>query len=92
VYGNNGNNSSSARQVQGGMSEDEALAAALAASMADTNLGTQGGGQQGRSQGGEMSQEEEDRMLAQALAESERMAGGQSQAVGGDKSSSCVLS
>lgn len=76
-----------ARQVQGGMSEDEALAAALAASMADTSLGSEG-----RQQGGGMSQEEEDRMLAQALAESERTGGGQAQAVGGDNSKSCQIS
>jgi len=56
--------------LQGGLSEDEALAAALAASMSDV------GGSQGRDQSQEAthSQEEEDRLLAQALQESERTA------------------
>ena len=76
-----------ARTANAGMSEDEALAAALAAS-----LGT-GGSQEAGGQGPRSaSEEEEDRMLALALAESERMAGGQSQrpgtTTGGDKSCS----
>ena len=66
-----------------GMSEDEALAAALAASMADSSL--QNSGPAGRAN---LTPEEEDRMLAQALQESERLARqqGQGQAAGsGDK-------
>jgi len=69
-----------ARSLQpGGLSEDEALAAALAASLA-------GPEQQGDVRGGgQLSQEEEDRLLAQALAESERTARreGRSVAAGG---------
>jgi len=79
-------------QVQRGMTEDEALAAALAASMADSSLEQQRG-----EAAGELSQEEEDRLLAQALAESERTARSgnssrQQQTVGGDQSKSCRLS
>lgn len=74
-----------ARTANAGMSEDEALAAALAASLG-TGGSHEAGGQGPRS----ASEEEEDRMLALALAESERMAGGQSQrpgtTTGGDKS------
>jgi len=61
-----------------GMTEDEALAAALAASMTESSSNPTSN----------LSAEEEDRMLAQALQESERMASrqGQSQAAGnGDK-------
>merc|ERR1711913_42407 len=65
-----------------GMSEDEALAAALAASMADSSL------QSAPARTQLSPEEEEDRMLAQALQESERMSRqqGQGQAAGsGDK-------
>jgi len=84
--------SSNVNQVQRGMTEDEALAAALAASMADSSLEQRGG-----EAAGELSQEEEDRLLAQALAESERTARSgnssrQQQTVGGDQSKSCRLS
>jgi len=67
-----------------GMSEDEALAAALAASMADSSL------QNNEVSNTNVSTEEEDRMLAQALQESERLARqGTSQAAGnGDKNCS----
>lgn len=67
-----------------GMSEDEAMAAALAASMADSSL-------QSSARPNLTPEEEEDRMLAQALQESERLARqqGQGQAAGtGDKSCS----
>jgi len=67
-----------------GMSEDEALAAALAASMADSSLQSSGA----VSRTNLTPEEEEDRMLAQALQESERLARqqGQGQAAGsGDK-------
>jgi len=67
-----------------GMSEDEAMAAALAASMADSSL-------QSTDRPNLTPQEEEDRMLAQALQESERLARqqGQGQAAGaGDKNCS----
>eukprot|EP00092_Neocalanus_flemingeri_P027087 GFUD01029373.1.p1 GENE.GFUD01029373.1~~GFUD01029373.1.p1 ORF type:complete len:285 (+),score=84.37 GFUD01029373.1:343-1197(+) len=72
-----------------GMSEDEALAAALAASMGDASLESSGAA----SSSNLTSQEEEDRMLAQALQESERLARqqGQSQATGGDRDKSCTL-
>jgi hypothetical protein len=63
-----------------GMSEDEALAAALAASMADSSL------QSAPARTQLSPEEEEDRMLAQALQESERMSRQQGQAAGsGDK-------
>jgi len=72
-----------------GMSEDEALAAALAASMADSSL------QSSNPVAGRnlTQEEEEDRMLAQALQESERLARqqGQSQTAGGDRDKSCSL-
>jgi len=63
----------------GNMTEDEALAAALAASMA-----TEGGTSNGNgasSSGGQLSQEDEDRLLAQALEESERSARREGQSV-----------
>lgn len=79
--------SNSTRQVQGGMSEDEALAAALAASMQESSLE-----QRTPQSGATLSQEEEDRMLAQALAESEKTAPTRrQQEVGGD-SKTCRLS
>merc|ERR1712096_482976 len=68
-----------------GMSEDEALAA----SMADSSLQSSN-----PVSGRNLTQEEEeDRMLAQALQESERLARqqGQSQAAGGDRDKSCSL-
>merc|ERR1711874_375244 len=72
-----------------GMSEDEALAAALAASMADNSLQNSGSA----SRTNLTPEEEEDRMLAQALQESERLARqqqGQGQAAGsGDKTVIC---
>lgn len=75
-----------ARTANGGMSEDEALAAALAASL--------GGGQtaEGAEAGGQNA-EDEDRMLAMAIAESERLAAGQNTASagGGDRDKSCRL-
>ena len=74
-----------ARQENGGMSEDEALAAALAASLGPAAGAA--GGQQGEGAEGE----EEDRMLALALAESERMAAGQSATTAGDRDKSCRL-
>ena len=74
-----------ARTANGGMSEDEALAAALAASLG-------GAPEAGRGEEPRSASEEEDRQLAMALAESERMArgGGQRPAAttGGDKSCS----
>jgi len=71
--------------LQAGMSEDEALAAALAASM-DTGLGSSGGQNTG-------SQEEEDRLLAQALQESEELARRTAQTTGGGQQSdkSCSM-
>jgi len=70
-----------------GMSEDEALAAALAASMADSSL------QSNDVPGQNLTSEEEDRMLAQALQESERLARqqGQGQAAGGERDKNCSL-
>lgn len=65
-----------------GMTEDEALAAALAASMTESNT------ESSSNPTSNLSAEEEDRILAQALQESERMARrqGQSQVAGnGDK-------
>ena len=60
-----------ARTENGGMSEDEALAAAMAASMSDM--------------GAEPGEEDQDRLLALALQESERMAAGRrGQTAGGD--------
>ena len=70
------------------MSEDEALAAALAASMtADTSSAAQS------SAVGSSSAEEEDRMLALALQESERLAAGRrGQTAGGEEGDkSCSL-
>jgi len=65
------------------MSEDEAMAAALAASMADSSLQSS----EAAARTNLTPQEEEDRMLAQALQESERLARQQGQAAGsGDKS------
>ncbi len=61
----------SPRQIQGNMSEDEALAKALQESMKDTNGG---GGSSGMANEVPTSQEEQDRMLALALQESERAA------------------
>jgi len=75
-----------ARAANGGMSEDEALAAALAASL--------GGGQAaGGTESGGQNAEDEDRMLAMAIAESERLAAGQNTASagGGDRDKSCRL-
>ena len=62
-----------ARTENGGMSEDEALAAAMAASMSD--MGAEPGKEE----------EDQDRLLALALQESERMAAGRrGQTAGGD--------
>ena len=60
--------SNNARQLQGNLSEDEALARALQASMTETAQAESG------STNGALSQEEQDRMLAMALAQSEREA------------------
>jgi len=70
-----------ARTENGGMSEDEALAAAMAASMSEV----------GRRE--EEGEEEQDRMLALALQESERLAAGRrGQTAGGDEGDkSCSL-
>jgi len=75
-----------ARTANGGMSEDEALAAALAASLG-------GGGQPAAGGAGGQNTEDEDRMLAMAIAESERLAAGQNTASagGGDRDKSCRL-
>jgi len=62
--------SNNARQLQGNLSEDEALARALQASMSETTAQTSA------SSNGTLSQEEQDRMLAMALAQSEREARG----------------
>ena len=62
--------SNNARQLQGNLSEDEALARALQASMSETAQAASG------STNGALSQEEQDRMLAMALAQSEREARG----------------
>jgi len=67
-----------ARAENGGMSEDEALAAALAASMSDPAPGEE--------------EDDQDRMLALALQESERMAAGRrGQTAGGEEDKSCSL-
>ena len=58
---------SNASALQGGVSEEEALRRALEASMRDA----------GPEQGAAMSQEEQDRMLAEAIARSEREAAAQ---------------
>ena len=70
-----------ARTENAGMSEDEALAAAMAASMSEV----------GRRE--EVGEEEQDRMLALALQESERLAAGRrGQTAGGDEGDkSCSL-
>ena len=57
--------SNNARQLQGNLSEDEALARALQASMSETAQAAS------TSSNGALSQEEQDRMLAMALAQSE---------------------
>jgi len=62
--------SNNARQLQGNLSEDEALARALQASMSETAQAAS------TSTNGALSQEEQDRMLAMALAQSEREARG----------------
>merc|ERR1711976_806123 len=76
-----------ARAANGGMSEDEALAAALAASLGDSAAGP--------AVTADMSAaEQEDMQLAMALAESERLAAGQTAgtaAAGGDRDKSCRL-
>merc|ERR1719350_1955916 len=64
--------SNNARQLQGNLSEDEALARALQASMSETGNGNPSES----STNGALSQEEQDRMLAMALAQSEREARG----------------
>ena len=63
-------NRSTASALQGGLSEDEALRRALEASMRDVGPA---------SASGQMSQEEQDRMLAEAIAQSEREAAAQQQ-------------
>jgi len=75
-----------ARAANGGMSEDEALAAALAASLGDNTAGAAAAGT-------DMSAaEQEDMQLAMALAESERIAAGHNTATaGGDSDKSCRL-
>jgi len=76
-----------ARAANGGMSEDEALAAALAASLGDT-----AGQAAAAPPAGDMSAaEQEDMQLALALAESERLAAGQTATAGGDRDKSCRL-
>jgi len=75
-----------ATAFQAGLSEDEALAAALAASMADVP-----GPQQQQPQGA-LSQEDEDRLLAQAIQESERLAGQQGQSASSNQEKSCSVS
>jgi len=70
-----------------GMTEDEALAAALAASMTECNI------ESSSNPTSNLSAEEEDWMLAQALQESERMAlrQGQSHAAGNGDKNCCNL-
>jgi len=63
------------------MTEDEALAAALAASMEDTSITAPVSG----------SQEEEDRLLAQALQESEELARRTAQTTGGSHDKNCTM-
>jgi len=78
---------------QQNMSEDEALAAALAASMQDVPGGRQASQQSPHLNVAGLSQEEQDRLLAQALQESERSAnrsGGRHQQT--SDSSSCNIS
>jgi len=71
-----------ARAANGGLSEDEALAAALAASL----------GGPSESGSGSQASDQEDLQLAMALAESERLAAGaQTATAGGDKDKSCRL-
>merc|ERR1712064_36239 len=77
-----------ARAANGGMSEDEALAAALAASLGVPSVG----GNQPSESDQLSAAEQEDMQLAMALAESERLAaGGQTATTGGDKDKSCRL-
>ncbi len=74
----------SAAALQGGLSEDEALRRALEASMRDQ-------GPSGAASG--MSQEEQDRMLAEAIARSEREAAtGHQQPATGSESKNCQIS
>jgi len=77
-----------ARAANGGMSEDEALAAALAASLG----GSSESGSQSQASNQLSAAEQEDMQLAMALAESERLAAGaQTATAGGDKDKSCRL-
>jgi len=77
-----------ARAANGGMSEDEALAAALAASLGGPSVA----GNQPSESDQLSAAEQEDMQLAMALAESERLAaGGQTATTGGDKDKSCRL-
>lgn len=77
-----------ARAANGGMSEDEALAAALAASLG----GSSESGSQSQASDQLSAAEQEDMQLAMALAESERLAAGaQTATAGGDKDKSCRL-
>ena len=71
------------RQLQGNLSEDEALARALQASLNEN-------GPQGSSgaSGGAMSQEEQDRMLALALAQGEQNPASRATTTAGGNSSS----
>jgi len=75
------------------MSEDEALARALQESLngqqgsrSSTNIATSGNSIQAP-----RTQEEQDRMLALALAESQRESSGQSATAGNGDKSSCII-
>jgi len=65
---------SDAKSIQGNLSEDEALARALHQSMIDTNKrdGNQGNVNVSSRSSSKTTQEREDEMLAQAIAESQR--------------------
>ena len=77
-----------ARAANGGMSEDEALAAALAASLGSSSES----GSQSQASDQLSAAEQEDMQLAMALDESERLAAGaQTATAGGDKDKSCRL-
>jgi len=71
------------RQLQGNLSEDEALARALQASLNENGPQASSG-----ASGGAMSQEEQDRMLALALAQGEQNPGSRATTTAGGNSSS----
>ena len=78
-----------ARAANGGMSEDEALAAALAASLGGSSSES---GSQSQASNQLSAAEQEDMQLEMALPESERLAAGaQTATAGGDKDKSCRL-